>query len=159
MIAARIALEAPEPERLLDELRTAITQPELPGSDGDIIQVMSLHKSKGLTRDVVVVAGCMAGTLPFVPPDEPAEARNSRIEEQRRLFYVALTRATRVLVISASASLPLGDALRGGAAVKQKTIIGGKPYAVTAFTPFLRELGGTAPKVITTAEWKKAVGI
>jgi DNA helicase-2/ATP-dependent DNA helicase PcrA len=158
LIAARIAVDTPEPEALLDELRAAITQPELPGSDGDVIQVMSLHKSKGLTRDVVIVSGCMAGTLPSVRPDDPPEIRNSKIEEQRRLFYVALTRATRVLVISGSVLLPLGDALRGGATVKKKTLVQGKAHAIVAFTPFVAELGGTAPKALRTGEWKKAAG-
>lgn len=159
LLAQRIASVTPEPKAMLDELRVAITQPELPGSDSDIIQVMSLHKSKGLTRDLVVVAGCMAGTLPFVDDEDTAELQVAKIEEQRRLFYVAITRATRVLLISAAVKLPFSDALRGGAAVKKKIFQGGKPFAVTAFTPLLGELGPTAPSPISTAEWKKQVGI
>ena len=159
LLASRIAYETPDPSDLLDELRVAITQPELPGSDSDIIQVMSLHKSKGLTRDLVVVAGCMAGTLPFLDDNDPAEVKNAKLEEQRRLFYVAITRATRVLVISAAVSLPLSDALRGGAAVKKKIFVNGKPYAATSFTPFLGELGPTAPAPLSTTAWKKQVGL
>lgn len=159
LLAQRIAYETSEPEALLDELRVAITQPELPGSDSDIIQVMSLHKSKGLTRDLVVVAGCMAGTLPFIDDQDSAEVQAATLEEQRRLFYVAITRATKVLLISAAVRLPLSDALRGGAAVKKKIFQSGKPVAVTAFTPFLGELGPTAPSPISTAAWKKQAGI
>lgn len=159
LLAQRIAYLTPNPEALLDELRVATTQPELPGSDSDIIQVMSLHKSKGLTRDLVVVAGCMAGTLPFIDDGDSAEVQVAKLEEQRRLFYVAITRATKVLLISAASTLPLSDALRGGAAVKKKTFQGGKPFAVTAFTPFLGELGPTAPSAISTATWKKQAGI
>jgi superfamily I DNA/RNA helicase len=159
LLASRLASEIPDPTELLNELRAAITQPELPGSDSDVIQVMSLHKSKGLTRDLVVVAGCMAGTLPFVDNDDPAEVKTSKLAEQRRLFYVAITRATKVLLISAAASLPLADALRGGATVSKRMFINGKPHAVTSFTPFLGELGPTAPIPLSTAAWKSQVGL
>jgi ATP-dependent exoDNAse (exonuclease V) beta subunit len=159
LLAQRIAYVTPEPKALLDELRVAITQPELPGSDSDIIQVMSLHKSKGLTRDLVVVAGCMAGTLPFIDDEDSPEVQAAKLDEQRRVFYVAITRATKVLLISAAITLPLSDALRGGAAVKKRIFQGGKPFAVTAFTPFLGELGPTAPSAISTGAWKKQVGI
>ncbi len=51
-----------EPSELLDILRISITQPELP-SDVDYVRIMSLHKSKGLTADLVVVAGCVEGAI------------------------------------------------------------------------------------------------
>jgi DNA helicase-2/ATP-dependent DNA helicase PcrA len=158
-VAGSLALLAASNEDLLAELRQAITQPELPGSDSDVIQVMSLHKSKGLTRDVVVVAGCMAGTLPSIDPDDPAEEQAHQLEEQRRLFYVGITRATQVLVISSAVALPLRDALKGGATVSRRTFINGEPYAITAFTPFLPELGPTAPAPISTAEWRRRSGL
>lgn len=159
LLAQQIAYVTADPSDLLDELRVAITQPELPGSDSDIIQVMSLHKSKGLTRDLVVVAGCMAGTLPFLDDKDSVEVQSAKREEQRRLFYVAITRATKVLVISAAVTLPISDALRGGAAVKKKIFHDGKPYAVTSFTPFLGELGPNAPAPLSTSAWKRQVGI
>jgi DNA helicase II / ATP-dependent DNA helicase PcrA len=158
-IAAALAFATTDTEELLAELREAITQPELPGSDGDVIQVMSLHKSKGLTRDVVVVAGCMAGTLPNIDADDPPEAQANQLDEQRRLFYVAITRATSVLVISSAIALPLRDALRGGANVTRRTFVNGEPFAITAFTPFLHELGPTAPAPISTADWRRRSGL
>jgi superfamily I DNA/RNA helicase len=157
-VAGALALVTTSNEDLLAELRQAITQPELPGSDSDVVQVMSLHKSKGLTRDVVVVAGCMAGTLPSIDPDDPPEEQAQQFEEQRRLFYVAITRTTRVLVISSSVALPLRDALRGGAPVSRRRFVNGEPYAVTAFTPFLSELGPTTPAPISTGEWRRRSG-
>lgn len=158
-IAAALALAAASKEDLLAELREAITQPELPGSDSDVIQVMSLHKSKGLTRDVVVVAGCMAGTLPSIDTEDPPEEQANQFEEQRRLFYVAVTRATSVLVISSAVVLPLRDALRGGANVMRRTFVNGEPVAITAFTPFLSELGPAAPAPMSTAEWRRQSGL
>lgn len=158
-VAASLALTTGDNEELLSELREAITQPELPGSDSDVIQIMSLHKSKGLTRDVVVIAGCMAGTLPSVDTDALPEEQAAQIDEQRRLFYVAITRATSVLVISSAIALPLGDALRGGANIMRRTFVNGQPFARTAFTPFLSELGPTAPLPISTAEWRRQSGL
>jgi ATP-dependent exoDNAse (exonuclease V) beta subunit len=105
------------------------------------------------------VAGCMAGTLPSVDPDDPPEERAQQLEEQRRLFYVAITRPTRVLVISSSVALPLRDALRGGATVSRRTFINGEPYAIAAFTPFLSELGPSTPAPISTAEWRRRSGL
>jgi len=158
-VAASLALTTVDNEELLSELREAITQPELPGSDSDVIQVMSLHKSKGLTRDIVVVAGCMAGTLPSVDSDTPPEEQVAQLDEQRRLFYVAITRATKVLIISSAISLPLGDALRGGANIRRRTFVNGQSFAMTAFTPFLQDLGPTAPVPISTAEWRRRSGM
>jgi superfamily I DNA/RNA helicase len=120
---------------------------------------MSLHKSKGLTRNVVVLAGCMAGTLPFIDPEDPPAIQASQYDEQRRLFYVGITRATDVLVISASAKLPLRDALRSGATVIRRTFDNGLPMARSAFTPFLTELGSGAPAPMSGAVWRHAVGL
>jgi superfamily I DNA/RNA helicase len=158
-MAGALALPDPPNDEFLDELREAITQPELPGSDSDIIQIMSLHKSKGLTRNVVVLAGCMAGTLPFIDPEDPPAIQASQYDEQRRLFYVGITRATDVLVISASAKLPLRDALRSGATVIRRTFDNGLPMARSAFTPFLTELGSGAPAPMSGAVWRHAVGL
>jgi len=103
-------VDYPAPVDLLQELRTVITQPEIPGDQGNIIRVMSLHKSKGLTARVVVVAGCVAGAIPTVDLEEPPDEQQRQIQEQRRLFYVAITRTTDVLVISGAARMPFGDA-------------------------------------------------
>lgn len=158
-LAAAIAYRTPDPTELLDELRTAITQPELPGSDGDIVQVMSLHKSKGLTRDVVFVVGCMAGTLPSVNTDDPPAVQAAQLEEQRRLFYVAITRATRTLIVSSSTRLLYADAKHNGAEVRGSVFIDGAKHAVTAFTPFIAEMGAALPNPITGAAWRTQQGL
>ena len=88
---------------LFEELTDVITQPELPGVNDDIIRVMSLQKSKGLTARCVVVAGCMAGALPLIRSTLTQPERRQAYEEQRRLFYVALTRTTDTIAISSAA--------------------------------------------------------
>jgi len=53
------------------------------------VTLMTLHASKGLEFPVVFIAGCEAGLLPHRPEGKKAET----VEEERRLFYVGLTRA------------------------------------------------------------------
>lgn len=50
--------------------------------------ISTMHKSKGLEWDYVFIIDCVEETCPFVKATLPFE-----IEEERRLFYVAMTRA------------------------------------------------------------------
>ncbi|MBZ7932612.1 UvrD-helicase domain-containing protein [Campylobacter sp. RM10543] len=65
------------------------------GLDSDCIYIMSVHASKGLEFDHVFIIGLEEG---FFPVD------NSDIEEERRLAYVAITRAKKRLHLSVSSS-------------------------------------------------------
>ena len=54
---------------------------------------MSLHKSKGLSAPVTIIAGCIQGLLPKQPDYTlPAAQQALEMEEKRRLFYVGITR-------------------------------------------------------------------
>lgn len=128
---------------LLEKLRIGITQPELP-TDVDYVRVMSLHKSKGLTADLVVVVGCIQGLIPFVDPDLAQPERDRALEEQRRLFYVAITRTRRILVLSNVIQLPRDLAHRMGALVRG----GSASHASTIASRFLSELGPSTPKPV-----------
>ena len=61
------------------------------------VKVMTIHASKGLEFEYVFVAGLEEGILPFTLFDKPDA---QRIEEERRLLYVAMTRAKRGLWLS-----------------------------------------------------------
>jgi len=126
-------------EALRDSLRVSITQPELP-TDVEYVRIMSLHKSKGLTADLVVIVVCIDGLIPLVEGDTAAE-RDRSLEEQRRLFYVAVTRTTNTLVLSSVAELPRDLAHRIGARVRGGT---GR-NANTIASRFLSELGPILP--------------
>jgi len=82
---------------LLDELRTDITQPEQPGTQGPAIRIMIQHKSKGLTARLLVIAACVAGILPSIELTATIQEQARHREEQRRLFFVGLTRSTGTL--------------------------------------------------------------
>jgi len=62
---------------LFDRIKTHITQPEMPEA-GEYVRVMSLHKSKGLTSKVAIVAGCTEGLIPF-RDDEQTHAEQDAI--------------------------------------------------------------------------------
>jgi DNA helicase-2/ATP-dependent DNA helicase PcrA len=59
------------------------------------VSLMTIHASKGLEFDHVFVAGLEEGLLPFTLFDKDED-----IEEERRLLYVAMTRARRGLHLS-----------------------------------------------------------
>ena len=49
-------------ERLYSGALTAISKPEIPTEIEDV-RIMSLHKSKGLSAPVTIIAGCVQGLL------------------------------------------------------------------------------------------------
>ncbi len=61
------------------------------------VNLMTIHSAKGLEFDVVFLAGCEDGIVPHARAIEEGEGN---LEEERRLFYVAVTRARQKLVIS-----------------------------------------------------------
>ncbi|HXG58056.1 MAG TPA: ATP-dependent helicase [Thermoanaerobaculia bacterium] len=129
-------------QELRETLRIGITQPELP-TDVDYVRVMSLHKSKGLTADLVAVVGCIEGLVPTLTDGTPSEQAAS-LEEQRRLFYVAITRTRRVLILSSVTQLRRNLAYRMGAQVRGW----GPLNAATIASRFLAELGPSRPAAV-----------
>jgi len=68
------------------------------GEEQDVITLSTLHASKGLEWPHVVLAGVNEGLLPFRSDDE--EMTPQRLEEERRLMYVGITRARTTLAVS-----------------------------------------------------------
>ena len=60
------------------------------------VSLMTMHAAKGLEFPVVFITGCEKGYIPF----ERGEDKASDINEERRLFYVAMTRAKERLYLT-----------------------------------------------------------
>lgn len=136
----------------LDRLENAISQPEIP-SEVEDVRVMSLHKSKGLSAPVTIIAGCVQGLLPKQPSgDLPPAQQALEMEEQRRLFYVGITRVKAVpnagkpgtLILTYSQVMPLASALGAGIAPAQQRY----GDAILHASQFIAELGVAAPPPI-----------
>jgi len=77
-------------------------------NEGDAIQLMSLHRAKGLEFDTVIVCGVEDGLLPHQRALD--EGSTEGLAEERRLLYVGVTRAENYLLLtSASSRRVFGD--------------------------------------------------
>ena len=139
-------------EEWLFQLMQAISQPEIPSEVQDV-RIMSLHKSKGLSAPVTIIAGCVEGLLPKQPePGTPAAEAAALIEEQRRLFFVGISRVKAdpanekpgTLILTYSRRMPLAAAL--GAGIAPAAV----QYGVAQLNAsrFIGELGPHAPAPI-----------
>jgi DNA helicase-2/ATP-dependent DNA helicase PcrA len=131
----------------VQELNNSIAKPEVP-SEVTEVRIMSLHKSKGLSSPVTFIAGCIEGLLPKQPDQgEPEAVRLASIEEQRRLFFVGITRVKAApnlgkpgtLILSYSQNMPMAQAMGAGI-----------PWAQNGYraSRFIREMGQAAPQPI-----------
>jgi DNA helicase-2/ATP-dependent DNA helicase PcrA len=74
--------------------------PDWDGLDlaADRVKLLTLHAAKGLEFPYVFIAGCETGLMPWeAGPDGAAD-----LEEERRLFYVGLTRASQQVFLTRS---------------------------------------------------------
>jgi superfamily I DNA/RNA helicase len=133
----------------LRELTSAIAQPDIPSEIEDV-RIMSLHKSKGLSAAVTVVAGCIEGLLPKQPDSSlSAVEQAASLEEQRRLFYVGITRVKATpslnrpgtLILTYSQQMSFASALKAGIDPAQSSYGNARLLA----SRFIREMRPAAP--------------
>jgi len=76
--------------------RVSLTVRDDAGEEERRLSLLTIHAAKGLEFDYVFIPGCENGILPHARSVE----EGGDIEEERRLFYVAVTRAKKQLFIS-----------------------------------------------------------
>ena len=81
-------------QAFLDE--AALDMGEQGGSDAPAVQMMTMHSAKGLEFALV----CIAGMEEQLFPGHRVQGDAAQLEEERRLCYVAITRARRQLCLS-----------------------------------------------------------
>lgn len=98
----RASEETPSKPTLENYLTEISLQTDIDGLDEEsgYVSLMTIHKSKGLEFDSVFVMGCDEGILPHYNYDDMENP--AVLEEERRLFYVALTRARKRLYLSSA---------------------------------------------------------
>lgn len=125
LFAEAARAEEREAHRSVGEVVRALEAQQIPSDtlaqaadDGRAVRLMTAHRSKGLEWDLVVVAGVQDGEWPdtrlrssLLQPDRltregvgPYPSARAAVAEERRLFYVACSRARQRLVVTAVAS-------------------------------------------------------
>ena len=82
----------------LDEVALMQAQIQAESNEKDPVFLMTLHAAKGLEFDTIILAGLEEGLL----PSTRSLTQEESIEEERRLFYVGITRAQERLLLTYS---------------------------------------------------------
>jgi DNA helicase II / ATP-dependent DNA helicase PcrA len=134
-------------QKVFTTLQESIALPDSP-EDIDHIRIMSLHSSKGLSAKLVILCSMIDHLIPYLKEGLSDDEIQAQIQEQRRLFYVALTRCKSSseymgrLIVSSYTYLYGLDAVRMGISANPTT------HLRVSSTRYLRDFGRTSPKPI-----------
>jgi len=136
--------------RVAERLRHQIaTNEPLATGESSNLQVATLWGAKGMTAEHVYILGVCQEGLPGQRRPEYPGTDADYDEEQRRLFYVSITRAKKTLVISRALGVGRGPARQIGLTVTT----GGKFWAVLKMSPFLRDIMSLLPTAVPGDSW------
>ncbi|MDP2626614.1 MAG: 3'-5' exonuclease, partial [Candidatus Rokubacteria bacterium] len=108
----------------------------------------------GVTADHVYILGVCREALPGQRRDEYPGTDADYRDEQRRLFYVSITRAKRTLVISRALRVGRGPAKQIGLTVTT----GSRYWADLGMSPFLHDVMNMLPTAVQGASWSGCGG-
>lgn len=113
------------------------------------IQVATLWGAKGVTAEHVYVLGVCREALPGQRRDDYPGTDANYVDEQKRLFYVSITRAKETLVISRALRVRRGRAKQIGLTVTT----GNTFWGDVKMSPFLRDIMNVLPTAISGESW------
>ncbi|MFW6010877.1 MAG: UvrD-helicase domain-containing protein [Desulfosalsimonas sp.] len=90
-----IALSFGKNSQAFTETLSLYSDPDFFTPEAEKVSLLTMHAAKGLEFPVVFIAGCEDGLIPY----SPASGRQTDMDEERRLFYVAVTRAMEELFL------------------------------------------------------------
>jgi superfamily I DNA/RNA helicase len=136
--------------RVTERLRHQIaTNEPLATGEPSNLQVTTLWGAKGVTAEHVYILGVCREALPGQRRDEYPGTDTDYVDEQRRLFYVSITRAKKTLVISRALRVGRGPAKQLGLTVTTGT----KFWADLKMAPFLHDIMGLLPPAVPGDSW------
>jgi superfamily I DNA/RNA helicase len=136
--------------RVAERLRHQIaTNEPLATGEPSNLQVATLWGAKGVTAEHVYLVGVCQEAIPGQRRDEYPGTDADYVDEQRRLFYVSITRAKNTLVISRALRVGCGPAKQLGLTVTT----GSKFWGDLKMSPFLHDIMGLLPTAAPGDSW------
>jgi len=136
--------------RVAERLRHQIaTNEPLDTGEPSNLHVRTLWGAKGVTAEHVYILGVCHEALPGQRRDEYPGTDAEYVDEQRRLFYVSITRAKETLVISRALHVGRGPAKQLGLTVTT----GSKFWANLKMSPFLHDIMAVLPAAVPGDAW------
>lgn len=127
------------------------TREPFESKSGSRLKITTLWGAKGVTADHVAVVGLCAEALPGERRPEYPGTNAEYLAEQKRLFYVSLTRAKKTLVLSRAKGIHPWKARPLGLSLKSANV--GDKWAKLDPTPFLRDIQGFLPDAVRGEAW------
>jgi DNA helicase II / ATP-dependent DNA helicase PcrA len=133
-------------KNLTDLLTEVIVSVDQENND-TTINIMTIHGAKGLTSHTVILTSLINGLLPANFNPTSREER-LKLEEERRLVYVGLTRTKHRLIISSFRKIDKTESQR-----LQLTLNGDNYFRSTVSSRFISEFGPEVPPAIEGDTW------
>ena len=113
------------------------------------LQVATLWGAKGITAEHVYILGACQEALPGQRRDEYPGTDADYVDEQRRLFYVSITRAKETLGISRALHVGRGPAKQLGLTITT----GSKFWGDLKMSSFLHDVMNVLPNALPGESW------
>ena len=88
-----------------------ISENQIEQNNSNKVKLMTIHSSKGLEFNSVFIVGVEEGFYPIINNKIKEENKKKHVEEERRMFYVAITRAKQNCFISYAHNRLMGNGI------------------------------------------------